>query len=104
MATEKNYPLYRGLINSLLELAASKGWRVITEKEILHGYQIVVTDGITRNNVDIFPSGKLLVQGQEGVLRNELLAWRAGEKSSSDNIIIPAKTQPALIEIQEALL
>ncbi|MEO8971835.1 MAG: ribonuclease HIII [Ktedonobacteraceae bacterium] len=104
MATAKNYPLYKELINSLLMLAGNRGWRVITQKEILHGYQIVVTDGIMRNNVDIFPSGKVLVQGQPGNLRNELLAWRAGDKNLSENMIVAAETQPqpALIEIQEA--
>ena len=100
MATEKNYPLYRSIITSLLELAASRGWRVITEKEILHGYQIAVTDGKTRNNVDIFPSGKILVQGQVGALRNELLTWRVEGKSSSEHMTI-SETQSALIEIPE---
>ena len=101
MATEKNYPLYRGLINSLLALAGSRRWQVITEKEILHGYQIVVTDGITRNNVDIFPSGKILVQGQEGVLRSEILLWRDECKNSPQKMLEIAHAQPALIEMPE---
>lgn len=101
MATTKNYLLYRELINSLLVLAASRGWRVIAEKELLHGYQIVVTDGITQNNADIFPSGKILVQGQPGALRDELLTWRTGGKNSSENMIVSAETRPALIEIPE---
>jgi len=45
MATEKNYPLYRGIITSFQGLAANRGWRIVAEKEIQHGYQIVVTDG-----------------------------------------------------------
>ncbi|HVB22605.1 MAG TPA: hypothetical protein VNG51_11710 [Ktedonobacteraceae bacterium] len=100
MATAKNYPLYKSIITSFQELAANRAWRIITEKEIQHGYQIVVADGITRNNVDIFPSGKILVQGQVGALRDELLTWRSGGKSSSDSITVP-ETQPVLIEIPE---
>ncbi len=101
MATTKNYPLYRSIITSFQELAASRGWRIIAENEILYGYQITVTDGIKRNNVDIFPSGKILVQGQVGALRNELLAWRAGGKNSSEDMTLPAETRPALIEAPE---
>lgn len=102
MATEKSYPLYRGIITSFQELAASSGWRIVAEKEIQHGYQIVVTDGITRNNVDIFPSGKIMVQGKVGSLRDEILTWRAGGKNSSEYMTVP-ETQPALIEIAEIL-
>lgn len=102
MATEKNYPLYKAMISSLLALAATQGWRVVAEKEIQHGYQIVVSNGKTQNNVDIFPSGKMLIQGQEGTLRSELLQWRDEWKHSPQKMLEIAHTQPALLEMQEA--
>lgn len=101
MATEKNYPLYRSIIASFQELAASRGWQIITEKEIQHGYQIIVADGIKRNNVDIFPSGKILVQGQEGALRDEILLWRDECKNSPQTMLETAGSQPALIALPE---
>src|SRR5947209_17145790 len=73
---EKNYEAYHAAIKALRELATHKGWSIASEKEIDYGYQIVVFDGITKNPVDFFPSGKILVQGKPGALRTELQAWR----------------------------
>ena len=98
MPTEKNYPLYRAMINSFLNLATSRGWRIISEKEILYGHQIVVTDGVNRNNVDIFPSGKILAQGNEGILRDEILLWRDQWKNPTRKMLEAVATQPALVE------
>ncbi len=98
MATQKNYPLYQAMIHSLLALAASNGWRVVAEKEIQHGHQIVVTNGKTQNNVDIFPSGKSLVQGQKGVLQDKLFHWRDEWKNSPQKMLATANTQSDLIE------
>lgn len=92
--------MYRSIITSFQELATSRGWHIVAEKEILYGFQIVVTDGIKRNNVDIFPSGKILVQGQIGSLRDEILIWRTGRKNSPDQMIVP-KPQSALSELPE---
>jgi ribonuclease HIII len=98
MPAAKNYPLYRAMISSFLNLAASRGWPIVSEKEIQHGYQIVVTDGITRNNVDIFPSGKILAQGQEGDLRSEILLWRDKWKNPTREMLEAVATQPLLVE------
>lgn len=101
MATQKNYTLYQTMISSLLTLAATNGWRVVAEKEIQHGYQIVVTNGKMQNNVGIFPSGKMLIQGQKGILQDELLQWRDEWKNSPQKILTTANTQPNLIEKRE---
>ena len=80
---EKNYEAYQATIIALRELASRKGWSIASEKEIDYGYQIVVFDGITKNPVDFFPSGKILVQGKPGALRTELLAWREERNPTS---------------------
>jgi len=82
---EKNYEAYHATINALRELASRKGWSIASEKEIDYGYQIVVFDGITKNPVDFFPSGKLLVQGKPGALRSELQAWREERNPTSSS-------------------
>jgi len=82
---EKNYEAYQATINALRELASRKGWSIASEKEIDYGYQIVVFDGITKNPVDFFPSGKILVQGKPGALRTELQAWREERNPTSSS-------------------
>src|SRR2546423_947522 len=82
---EKNYEAYHAAINALREFASRKGWSIASEKEIDYGYQIVVFDGITKNPVDFFPSGKILVQGKPGALRTELLAWRQERSPASSS-------------------
>ena len=82
---EKNYEAYQATINALRELASHKGWSIASEKEIDYGYQIVVFDGITKNPVAFFPSGKMLVQGKPGALLTELQAWREERSSTSSS-------------------
>jgi ribonuclease HIII len=82
---EKNYEAYQATINALRELASRKGWSIVSQKEIDYGYQIVVFDGITKNPVDFFPSGKMLVQGKPGALRTELQAWREERNPTSSS-------------------
>src|SRR6266566_361261 len=77
MAKEKkDYEAHEAAIQSLLEHASRKGWQIVEEKEIDFGYRVVVHDGFTRNNVDFYPSGKILVQGKQGALWDELGRWK----------------------------
>ncbi|GAC1625481.1 MAG: ribonuclease HIII [Ktedonobacteraceae bacterium] len=80
---KKDYQAYQATINDFREFVSYKGWAIAAEKEIDYGYQIVVFDGHTKNSVDFFPSGKILVQGKVGILRNELLSWREGHQHLS---------------------
>src|SRR5437016_7861683 len=80
---DNNYEVYQADINALHEFASREGWSIAGEKEIDYGYQMVVFDGITKNPVDFFPSGKILVQGKPGALRTQLLAWREERSSTS---------------------
>src|SRR5712692_328701 len=73
---KKNYEKYQSSINALREFVNAKGWSIADEREIDYGYQISVFDGVTKNPVDFFPSGKILIQGKPGALRTELLSWR----------------------------
>src|SRR2546428_7890837 len=73
---KKDYEAHEAAIQSLLEHASRKGWQLVEEKEIDFGYRVVVYDGFTRNNVDFYPSGKILVQGKQGALWDELGRWK----------------------------
>ncbi|MFL5592331.1 MAG: ribonuclease HIII [Ktedonobacteraceae bacterium] len=82
---EKNYEAYQATINALRELISRERWSIANEREIDYGYQIEVFDGITKNPVDFFPSGKILVQGKPGALRTELQAWREERNPTSSS-------------------
>src|SRR5256712_546528 len=97
---EKNY---EAAINALREFASHEGWSIASEKEIDYGYQMVVFDGITKNPVDFFPSGKILVQGKSGALRTQLLAWREGRSSSSSSKYEKAQLPFADAQSQQSL-
>src|SRR2546421_15740 len=59
-------------IQAFREFVHSKGWTDVSEKEIAYGYQLVVTDGITKIPIDFFSSGKALIQGKPSALQNEV--------------------------------
>jgi len=73
---KKDYEAHEAAIQSLREYVLSKRWQLVEEKEIDYGYRLVVFDGFTRNNVDFYPSGKIVIQGIPGSLRDELSRWR----------------------------
>lgn len=70
-------------VHAFREFVHSKGWTIVSEKEIAYGYQVVVTDGVTRIPVDFFSSGKALIQGKPGALQNELKTWWQERNASS---------------------
>src|SRR2546425_1265834 len=76
MKKKKDYEAHEAAIQSLRAFASQKRWQIVEEKEIDFGYRVVVFDGLTRNNVDFYPSGKLLIQGKQGALYDELGRWR----------------------------
>ena len=73
---KKDYEAHEAAIQSLREYASRRSWQIVEEKEIDFGYRVVLYDGLTRNNVDFYPSGKILVQGKQGALWDELGRWR----------------------------
>jgi ribonuclease HIII len=83
MTTKKNYEAFAATLRAFRVFANQKGWTIISEREIDYGHQIVVFDGKARNNLDFFPSGKILVRGKEGALYGELIKWRAEQLPAS---------------------
>lgn len=85
-------------IGALRELAQSKGWSIVTEKEIAYGYQLLVTDGITRVPVDLFTTGKALIQGKQGDLQTQLNTWWNTRNNSSTGNEAQAVSQRSFVE------
>ena len=63
-------------IDALQEFIKSNGWLIVDKKVIQSGYQVIVTDEITKVSVAFFYSGKILIQGKTGELQTKLKLWR----------------------------
>ena len=71
------------LIESVRSYVFQRGWAIVGEKTLQHGFQLIITDGITRVPIDCYNNGNALIQGPIGVLKTELQAWWQQQKSSS---------------------
>jgi len=85
-------------IDALHEFIKGNGWLIVDKKVIQSGYQVIVTDEITKVSIAFFYSGKILIQGKTGELQTKLKLWRDGEKASSTQITASATTQSILIK------
>ncbi len=90
-------------IDALRELVQSKGWSIVAEKEIAYGYQLLVTDGTTRVPVDLFSTGKALIQGKPGELQTQLKAWWDTRNGSSKESVAQTIAQSSFIERPAAI-
>jgi len=91
-------------INALREFIQNNGWSIVDEKEIQSGYQLVITDDLTRVPVALFSSGKTLIQGKPGELQTKLKTWWNARKTSSTQPTVPTTTQSILIETLSSTL
>src|SRR4051812_11982440 len=80
-------------IEAFRELINHKGWSIATEKEVPSGYQITVTDGVNRNPVSFYLTGKILIQGKAGTLQAELQLWMQEQSTTSIQLVPPLGSQ-----------
>jgi len=80
---KKDYEAHQARLNAFRNFVISKEWTIVEEKEIDYGYQFAISDGLTKNFVDFFPSGKILVQGKDGKLKTALQEWKQEATSQS---------------------
>lgn len=92
---QKDYQAYQARLNNFRNYVTSQGWSITEEREIDYGFQIKVFDGKTKNPVDFFPSGKILVQGNDSRLKTALLEWR--QKNIPQNLREKEQTQLAFV-------
>ncbi len=93
-----NESKFQANIDAARQFIQSKGWKILAEKEISYGHQLVVTDGITRVPVDLFTSGKALIQGKPSALQTELKSWWYARQNSSTQPLTPTTTQSSFIK------
>jgi ribonuclease HIII len=91
-------PKLQSNIQALREFIHSKGWTIVSEKEIQSGYQLVVTDGATRIPINLYSTGKALIQGKASSLQNELTSWWYEERNASSTRNAAGKARIGLDE------
>jgi ribonuclease HIII len=80
-------------VEALREFIQSKGWSISAETEIAHGYQLVVTDGANKTPINLFTTGKMLIQGRPNALQAELRSWANERRATS--ISLSTSSEPA---------
>jgi ribonuclease HIII len=91
-------------IDALQELIHSNGWMIVDKKSIQSGYQVVVTDEVTKVPIAFFFSGKALIQGKPGELQSKLKAWWEARKAPSTQPTASTATQSSLVETPSSSL
>jgi ribonuclease HIII len=89
-------------VDALREFVRSKGWSIVAEKEIAHGYQLVVTDGINKTPVDFFTTGKTLIQGRPSALQAEIQSWANERRATSLSLLMLGEPAPGRIGSDES--
>jgi ribonuclease HIII len=99
-----NKPKFQANIDALREFIQSNGWTILDEKEIQSGYQLKITDGISRVPVDFFTTGRALIQGKPGELQTRLKSWWNERKAVSVQPAVVTATQSSLVETNSSTL
>ncbi|HTI15926.1 MAG TPA: ribonuclease HIII [Dictyobacter sp.] len=63
------------LLATLKTFAQDNGWSIITEKPLTYGYQLTISDGFTRVPISLYTTGKILIQGKNSTLQEQLQRW-----------------------------
>ncbi|BCL83951.1 ribonuclease HIII [Ktedonobacteria bacterium brp13] len=74
-------------INNLRQFVNSHGWSITDEKEIAHGYRLLISDGTTNVPVALYATGSVLVQGKVSPLQIALKQWGNKDKTETSATI-----------------
>ena len=75
---------------ALDRFVSDQGWSVAAERSIEHGLQVTITDGIDRVPVNLYGTGKVLVQGKSCAMKAALAEWAKGIQPGTARTAHPA--------------
>ena len=67
--------------NAFRNYFQQQGWSILREKEVQHGLQLVVTDGMARIPVICYTTGNAMIQGPPCTLKTHLQEWWHAQKT-----------------------
>lgn len=85
----------RILYEQLEMLAREKDWRIAQQKAIPHGMQVLVTDGAESVPINLYASGKVNVQGRDGLLKSALVEWANALQGAPKALVSVPSKEPA---------
>ena len=62
-------------LNAFREHARAQGWTITAEKPIQHAFQFALTHDSDAVSVNIYTTGKVLVQGKSSPLQRAVQVW-----------------------------
>jgi len=60
---------------ALERFAQEQGWEITSPKDIAYGRQVIVTDGVNRLPVNLYHTGRIVVQGKACDVKARLTGW-----------------------------
>ena len=73
---------------------SEKGWKILEQKDIDYGQQVIVTDKLSRVPVNIFRTGKIVPQGKSCELRTAITEWANLQRSNLERLDSPSFVEP----------
>lgn len=87
-------------MSRLKAFLAEQSLRLLTERPIDYGVQMVVSDGTSEIPVNIYTTGRIVVAGKDCPLRSRLQAWSAAHQSAKPSE--PGRIESVHIGVDEA--
>lgn len=82
------------MLAALERFALEQGWKLSPSKDIAHGRQVIVTDGVTRLPLNLYHTGRILVQGKPCAMKDRLTEWANLFQAGMDSIAA-AREEPS---------
>jgi ribonuclease HIII len=83
--------IFRGFIQG-------NGWTILEERKIQNGFQLLVTDGVTRVAIDCYTNGNASIRGSAGTLKADLQNWWQQRKASPASPLLEQAELPATVK------
>lgn len=63
------------MLTALERFAREQGWEIVPSQDLAYGRQVIVTDGVTRLPVNLYHTGRIVVQGKACAMKARLTEW-----------------------------
>lgn len=83
---------------------AEKGWSILDQKDIDHGRQIMVTDGVSRLPVNFYGTGTILPQGKPSEMQAAITGWPNFQQAGIKSVPVPNEGEQRQNRVAEYLV
>jgi ribonuclease HIII len=101
--------VFQAAVHAFREHARAQGWEIADERAIPHGYQFRVRDGSSEVPVNLYATGRAVIQGKPSSLQTAIQAWWAEQAAAAsrpaakaNGFVDPAPTGLSRIGLDES--